>query len=135
MIKKIYITVTLLITLIAGAAGGYQYGKHQGAESTLDEEWTSWDLTQAEKELNAIYGLLAAEAFTGRMNMNMSFKTQQYIKKVMEAQSIDPEIDKEVALEYLGYIVDNMPELEGGNKTYFDTFYREPLEKERLKNK
>ena len=131
MIKKIYIAVALLITLVAGATGGYQYGKHQEAE----EEWASWNLTQAEKELNAIYGLLAAEAFTGRMNMNMSFKTQQYIKKVMEAQSIDPEIDKEVALEYLGYIVDNMPELEGGNKTYFDTFYREPLEKERLKNK
>ena len=128
MTKKIYVTITLFITLAIGVLGGYQYGTHQGV-TPPNEEWTAWDLEQAEIELDAIYHLLAASAFTSRTNMNMSFKTNQYMTKVMEEQDIDPAIDKAATIEYLEHLVENMPELEGGNKMYFDTFYREPLER------
>tara|TARA_R110000824_G_scaffold9415_4_gene42153 strand:+ start:43991 stop:44392 length:402 start_codon:yes stop_codon:yes gene_type:complete len=131
MTNKIYIIIALFITLTVGAVGGYQYGTHQKANSP-NEEWTAWDLEQAEIELDAIYHLLAAHAFTSRTNMNMSFKTNQYMTKIMKEQDIDPAIDKAATIEYLEHLVENMPELEGGNKMYFDTFYRAPLE--RLKN-
>jgi hypothetical protein len=130
MTKKIY-AIIMFIILTIGAIGGYQYATHQEV-TPPNEEWTAWDLEQAEIELDAIYHLLAAHAFTSRTNMNMSFKTNQYMIKVMEEQEIDPAIDKGATIEYLEHLVKNMPELEGGNKVYFDTFYREPLE--RLKN-
>jgi len=136
MTRNIFAIIAVCTAFAMGAIGGYQYCIHQEkpAETTrADEEWTAWNLEQAEIELKAIYQLLAANAFTSRTNMNMSFKTNQYMTKVMEERDIDRTIDKDATIEYLEHIVENMPELEGGNKTYFDTFYRQPLEQ--LKSK
>ena len=131
MTRNIFAIIAVCTAFAMGAIGGYQYCIHQEKPSETtqaDEEWTAWDLEQAEIEMKAIYQLLAANAFTNRTNMNMSFKTNQYMKKVMEEQNIDPAIEKEASIKYLEHIVKNMPELEGGNKAYFDTFYRQPLE-------
>jgi len=126
MIKKV---LAVIGVFIFGAIGGYQYGAYQVQD---DEEWASWTLEQAEKELNSIYHLLEASAFTDRTNMNMSFKTNQYIEKVMEEQGIAPTIDKEVLIKRLEYLVENMPEMDGANKMHFYRFY--VLNLERLKN-
>ena len=123
MIKKI---LAIIVVFAVGAIGGYQYSAYQVQD---DEEWTSWTLEQAEKELNSIYRLLEASAFTDRTNMNMSFKTNQYLEKVMEERGIDPAIDKEVLIERLEYLIENMPEMDGANKIHFYNFYVRNLQR------
>ena len=126
MIKKI---LTIIVVFVIGIIGGYQYGTYQVQD---DGEWAAWNLEQAENEVKAIYHLLEASAFTDRTNMNMAFKTNQYIEKVMEEQGIDPTIDKEVLIERLEYLVENMPEMDGANKMHFYRFY--VLNLQRLKS-
>ena len=123
MIKKI---LAIIVVFAVGAIGGYQYSAYQVQD---DEEWASWTLEQAEKELNSIYHLLEASAFTDRTNMNMSFKTNQYLEKVMEERGIDPAIDKEVLIERLEYLIENMPEMDGANKIHFYNFYVRNLQR------
>ena len=96
-------------------------------DMTTEEEEYSWTQKQAEEEMEAIYNLLATQAFTMRTNMNLALKTNHYLTHSKKEQK--PAITCPECLETHKEYVEGMPPLRGGNKMYFDRYYRQPLEK------
>jgi len=81
-----------------------------------------------EEELNSIYQLLGAAAFTQRTNMNMSIKTNHYLTHPKGQHGQKPDLTCEECWKGFEHLVQNMPPMPGGNGTYWDTFYKKPYE-------
>jgi len=99
---------------------------------TGQEDITSKQLTLEEaheEELNSIYQLLGAAAFTNRTNMNLASKTNHYITHDKGQLGHKPDVACEECWKHFEHVVTKMPELpQDGNGSYFDSFYRQPYE-------
>ena len=82
-----------------------------------------------EEELDSIYQLLAAAAFTQRTNMNLSVKTNHYLTHPKGQHGEKPNLTCEECWKGFEQLVKNMPPMPGGNGVYWDHFYKQPYEK------
>ena len=82
-----------------------------------------------EEELNSIYQLLGASAFTARTNMNLAVKTNHYITHPQGRLGRPPNLACQQCWKNFEEFVTKMPTLPNdGNGAYFDAFYRKPYE-------
>ena len=111
-----------LIFIVCVAMLGVSVGYEKGRVDAQEER-----IASTEQDLKGIYNLLSSCAFTNRTNMNLSFETNRYLKKVMLENGIEPEIDRRDLIEYYEHIVENMPSIDKDHDVYFDEFYRKKL--------
>ena len=114
VVQLIFIVCVSMLSLSVG----YEKGRVDAQEERI---------ASTEQDLKGIYNLLSSCAFTNRTNMNLSFETNRYLKKVMLENGIEPEIDRRDLIEYYEHIVENMPSIDKDHDVYFDIFYRKAL--------
>jgi len=73
-------------------------------------------LKQYKKELDAVYELLSAQAFSIRTNMNLSLKTNHYLTHEFH-EKLCPD-----CIGHYQYIVEKMPEMPERDQAWFEFF-------------
>ena len=81
-----------------------------------DQEITEAYEEKFREELDSVYQLLSAQAFSIRTNMNLSLKTNHYLTHEFH-EDICPD-----CLEHYKYLVENMPPLPEADQAWFDFF-------------
>ena len=74
------------------------------------------------EELDSVYQLLSAQAFSIRTNMNLSLKTNHYLTHEFH-EDVCPD-----CLEHYKYLVENMPPLPEADQVWFDFFNKDLVE-------
>ena len=87
-----------------------------------DQEITEAYEEKFREELDSVYQLLSAQAFSIRTNMNLSLKTNHYLTHEFH-EDICPD-----CLEHYKYLVENMPPLPEADQAWFDFFNKDLVE-------
>jgi hypothetical protein len=101
--------------LIGFFVGGVWVGDYR-AEKKTEEQITQAYEEQYRKELDAVYELLSAQAFSIRANMNLSLKTNHYLTHEFH-EKLCPD-----CIEHYKYIVEKMPEMPERDQAWFEFF-------------
>ena len=138
---KTLTTLCFIFTAAISVTAGYFYGSLErtriDSERVAQEQQAAFEEASTE-ELNSIYRLLTAAAFTNRTNMNLSAKTNHYITHPQGKEGHRPSVACDQCWEHLENVVKNMPQMDDANEAYFKAFYRKPyeqLKKMRKENK
>ena len=86
------------------------------ADKKTEEQITQAYEEQYRKELDAVYELLSAQAFSIRANMNLSLKTNHYLTHEFH-EKLCPD-----CIEHYQYIVEKMPEMPERDQVWFEFF-------------
>ena len=101
--------------LIGFFVGGMSFGDYR-AEKLTKEQIAEMYEEQYREELDAVYELLSAQAFSIRSNMNLSLKTNHYLTHEFH-ETLCPD-----CIEHYKYIVEKMPEMPERDETWFNYF-------------
>jgi hypothetical protein len=101
--------------LIGFFIGGMWLGDYR-ADRKTKEQITEMYEEQYKKELDAVYELLSAQAFSIRTNMNLSLKTNHYLTHEFH-KKLCPD-----CIEHYQYIVEKMPPMPERDQIWFDYF-------------
>jgi len=115
--------IAIIVAVLGLYMGGYFHGKSISVEQTSKEELVS------------IYRLLSASAFTNRVCMGLSAKTNHYIMHNQKNEKRLHTNKCKECMDHMEYVVTNMPKMDRSNEAYFDTFYRRPFKAYQLQNK
>ena len=115
--------IAIIVAVLGLYMGGYFHGKSISVEQTSKEELVS------------IYRLLSASAFTNRVCMGLSAKTNHYIMHNQKNEKWLRTNKCKECMDHMEYVVTNMPKMDRSNEAYFDTFYRRPFKAYQLQNK
>ena len=86
------------------------------ADKKTEEQITQAYEEQYRKELDAVYELLSAQAFSIRANMNLSLRTNHYLTHEFH-EKLCPD-----CIEHYKYIVEKMPEMPERDEVWFEFF-------------
>jgi len=115
MLKPILNTIVIIILILGLYLGGYCHGLSINIQ------------TVAEQELGDIARLLSASAFTNRASMNLSAITNHYITHEKGQEGEGRTVKCEPCMQYMEYLVTNMPKLDKANEARFNSYYRVPF--------
>lgn len=101
--------------LVGFFIGGMWLGDYR-ADRKTEEQITEMYEEQYKKELDAVYELLSAQAFSIRTNMNLSLKTNHYLTHEFH-KKLCPD-----CIEHYQYIVEKMPPMPERDQIWFDYF-------------
>ena len=122
--KKFLQSFVVIGVMFATAFISYSYGR---AQREIEIAALKAEVIEgvATEELEAIYNLLSAAAFTNRANMNLAAKTNHYITHPQGRDGRPPNVACEECWQEFSYVVENMPKMDPPNEAYFDSFYRQ----------
>jgi enamine deaminase RidA (YjgF/YER057c/UK114 family) len=100
---------------------GTMFGRVIGQKANVEQAAEVYD-DKYKEELDAIYELLSAQAFSIRTNMNLSLKTNHYLTHEFSEQ-LCPD-----CLVHYEYLVENMPEMPERDQVWFDFFNKDLVE-------
>ena len=108
--------------LIGFFVGGMSFGDYR-AEKLTKEQIAEMYEEQYREELDAIYELLSAQAFTLRSNMNLSLETNHYLTHEFH-KVLCPD-----CVKHYEYIVEKMPPMPERDQVWFDYFNKDLVER------
>ena len=101
--------------LIGFFLAGMWLGNYR-ADVKTEEQITQAYEEKYREELDAVYELLSAQAFSIRANMNLSLKTNHYLTHEFH-EKLCPD-----CIEHYKYIVEKMPEMPERDQVWFEFF-------------
>lgn len=110
-----------IITLFLCFWTGMMFGRITVSKTNVEQTAEVYD-DKYKEELDAIYELLSAQAFSIRTNMNLSLKTNHYLTHEFSEQ-LCPD-----CLAHYEYLVENMPEMPERDQVWFDFFNKDLVE-------
>ena len=93
------------------------------ADKKTEEQITQAYEEQYKEELDAIYELLSAQAFTLRSNMNLSLETNHYLTHEFH-KALCPD-----CIKHYEYIVEKMPHMPERDQVWFEFFNKSLIER------
>ena len=128
-VKALFVMLILMVAAFTAQSGMliHNQGEIQDNQVLIQDKQRTLEESH-EEELNSIYQLLAAAAFTNRTNMNLASKTNHYITHPKGQLGEGPSVACEECWKHFEDIATNMPTLPPANEAYYDAFYRKPYE-------